>query len=482
MAEIRLNVAGASPAQPPTNQISIYAKASDKRLYVKDDSGAEVKLVTTESTLSGLNAQTPLTTTGGSNPTIAISNVSQTEDGAMAYQDKIKLDNATSNNAATTLVQRDALGNVEFNKVTANTFEGQATSVQTIPALVGDITSNGSNNATTISSGVINNDNIASGANIQLTKLEILPTDRSNHIGSQTADTISDFDTAIDSHLTSQSSIVNEMINDSAGIELSKLETNPLDRNNHTGVQTASSISDFTDRVNIDVSNYLDSNKITNVNLDDNAGIEISKLETDPLDRANHTGTQLASTISDFNDQVPVALTAGQGIDGSTLALGTIDVIGTPDRIDISAGNVDIDANYEGQTSITTVGTISTGNWEASVIPQIYGGTGTTSPGEARNNLLDIETVTNSTTIDISSNVILADATNGIVVITLPNADSRAIFTIKKIDSAANNVVISAQGGETIEGANQYTLTNQYEGVTLVCDENVTWYITSKVS
>lgn len=34
------------------------------------------------------------------------------------------------------------------------------------------------------------------------------------------------------------------------------------------------------------------------------AGIALSKLATDPLDRSNHTGTQLASTISDFDTQV----------------------------------------------------------------------------------------------------------------------------------------------------------------------------------
>lgn len=38
-----------------------------------------------------------------------------------------------------------------------------------------------------------------------------------------------------------------------------------------------------------------------------NAGIALSKLATDPLARANHTGTQPASTISDFDAQVRVS-------------------------------------------------------------------------------------------------------------------------------------------------------------------------------
>jgi hypothetical protein len=43
---------------------------------------------------------------------------------------------------------------------------------------------------------------------------------------------------------------------------------------------------------------------ITNAKIAANAGILLSKLAVDPLARANHTGTQLAATISDFDTQV----------------------------------------------------------------------------------------------------------------------------------------------------------------------------------
>lgn len=42
---------------------------------------------------------------------------------------------------------------------------------------------------------------------------------------------------------------------------------------------------------------------ITNAKIAANAAIALSKLATDPLARANHTGTQLAATISDFDTQ-----------------------------------------------------------------------------------------------------------------------------------------------------------------------------------
>jgi hypothetical protein len=48
-----------------------------------------------------------------------------------------------------------------------------------------------------IPDGTITNDDIATGANIALSKLATDPLDRANHTGTQTASTISDFDTAV---------------------------------------------------------------------------------------------------------------------------------------------------------------------------------------------------------------------------------------------------------------------------------------------
>jgi hypothetical protein len=45
-------------------------------------------------------------------------------------------------------------------------------------------------------------------------------------------------------------------------------------------------------------------NSIVNADINASAAIALSKLATDPLARANHTGTQAASTISDFDTQV----------------------------------------------------------------------------------------------------------------------------------------------------------------------------------
>ena len=73
---------------------------------------------------------------------------------------------------------------------------------------------------------------------------------------------------------------------------------------------------------------------------------------------------QLASTV------------AGNGL---TLTSGVLAVVGTSDRIAVSADSIDIASTYIGQTSITTLGTITTGTWNADTIAVTKGGTGLTS-------------------------------------------------------------------------------------------------------
>jgi hypothetical protein len=114
---------------------------------------------------------------------------------------------------------------------------------------------------TAISSGSIVNADINASAAIAYSKL--------NLTGSITSSDITD------------GTIVNGDISASAGIAYSKLSLNSS--------ITSSDIVDGT---------------IVNADINASAAIALSKLATDPLARANHTGTQTASTISDFDTQV----------------------------------------------------------------------------------------------------------------------------------------------------------------------------------
>lgn len=80
-----------------------------------------------------------------------------------------------------------------------------------------------------------------------------------------------------------------------------------------------------------------------------------------------------------------VRVNAGEtSLEYVTLANGTVTSVGgTLNRITVTNPTttpiIDIDANYVGQSSITTLGTIITGTWNASAIAAGYGGTGQTT-------------------------------------------------------------------------------------------------------
>jgi len=84
---------------------------------------------------------------------------------------------------------------------------------------------------------------------------------------------------------------------------------------------------------------------------------------------------------------VPVTRTItinGSAQDLSANRIWTITTTGTANRITVTGGagltpTIDIAATYVGQSSITTVGTITLGTWNGSTIMPIYGGTGITT-------------------------------------------------------------------------------------------------------
>jgi hypothetical protein len=73
--------------------------------------------------------------------------------------------------------------------------------------------------------------------------------------------------------------------------------------------------------------------------------------------------------------------------DGLTKTGNTLNVVGTTDRISVSSDAVDISTNYVGQSSITTLGTITTGVWNGTDVAVTDGGTGASDAATARTNL-----------------------------------------------------------------------------------------------
>jgi len=93
---------------------------------------------------------------------------------------------------------------------------------------------------------------------------------------------------------------------------------------------------------------------------------------------ATHNGIPTLGTTNITFDQFSGAgqISAGNGL---TKTGNTIDAVGTANRISVSANAIDIASTYVGQSSITTLGTIATGTWNADTIGVAYGGTGITS-------------------------------------------------------------------------------------------------------
>jgi hypothetical protein len=157
---------------------------------------------------------------------------------------------ATSTNTASAIVARDASGNFTAGTVTAN--------------LTGNVIGNVTGNVTGTSGSTTGNaataTALATGRTFQLT-------------GDVEASGVT-FDGTGNVSLTTvigTGAIVNADVNTSAQIAYGKLNL---------------------------------TNSIVNGDINASAAIALSKLATDPLARANHTGTQTASTVSDFDTQV----------------------------------------------------------------------------------------------------------------------------------------------------------------------------------
>lgn len=122
------------------------------------------------------------------------------------------------------------------------------------------------------------------------------------------------------------------------------------------------------------------------------------------------TWVQSNHYITDFSGQDWVQFNAGEiytAGNGLTLTGNAFSVVGTADRISVSGSGVDIASTYVGQSSITTLGTISTGTWNGTTIGVANGGTGaTTLTGYLKGN--GTSAVTASSTIagaDITGNI-----------------------------------------------------------------------------
>lgn len=135
---------------------------------------------------------------------------------------------------------------------------------------------------------------------------------------------------------------------------------------------------------------------------------------------------------------------AGQSIAGGGLTKtgNTFDVVGTADRITVNPDSVDIASTYVGQTSITTVGTIATGTWEATDVAVLHGGTGASTASDARTNL-GATSGSYSTTVPVLSRVAAQTVTGASTTFSIDHYFGTKDVVVQVFDVATNDTVIA---------------------------------------
>lgn len=142
---------------------------------------------------------------------------------------------------------------------------------------------------------------------------------------------------------------------------------------------------------------------------------------------------------------------------------GVTSVTGTANRITSTGGTtpvIDIAATYVGQTSITTLGTIGAGTWQASVIGSTYGGTGVNNGSS---------TITLGGSLTTSGAFASTFTMTGITGVTFPTSGTLA--TVSQIPTGAaltktddTNVTLTLGGSPTTALVNAASLTLGWTG------------------
>lgn len=291
--------------------------------YLRVWSGTAWQRADASGSVTSVTGSAPIVSSGGSTPAISISAATTSAAGSMSATDKTLIDGATSTDTASTLVKRDA--DKRFRAGDPSDAQDVATKAYVDNKVSGLDVKNSVRAATT--------------ANITLS-------------GAQTIDGVS---------VTTGDRVLVKDQSTASGNGIYVAASGAWSR-----ASDADSDAEVTPNLFVFVEEGT-THADTGWTLTNNGAITV--------------GTT-ALTFTQFSGAGMVV--AG---DGLTKSGNSINVVGTTDRISVAADSVDISANYVGQSSITTLGTVATGTWAATDVAVEHGGTGSSTAAGARSNL-----------------------------------------------------------------------------------------------
>jgi hypothetical protein len=373
-----VQVLSGAPSTPAVGQIYYDSTASTLKICTAITPSVVFLDLGKQGTVTSVGSTAPIQSTGGTTPTISIDAASGSAAGSMSSAHYTLVNNATDANTASAIVKRDASGNFSAGTITA-TITGTVSSL--------------SNHDTA---------DLAEGTNLYYTDTRV----RANRLDQMSAPTSA---VAFNSQkITGLADPTNAQ--DAATKAYVDAARSGLDVKQSVRVATTAPLSITTD---LEPGDTLD----TSVTLAEGDRVLVKNQSTasqNGIYVVQASGAALRATDADSSAEVtsgmftfveegtvnadsgwvlttnnPITLdttglvfaqfsgtgqiTAG---DGLTKTGNTIDVVGTTDRITANANSVDIASTYVGQSTITTLGTITTGTWDATTVAVTAGGTG----------------------------------------------------------------------------------------------------------
>lgn len=383
-----IQVLSTAPSTPLEGQI--YYNSVNQTILVCTTGGASPawKDLGRQGTVTSVSGTSPISVSNGTTtPAISISAADGSNAGSMSSAHYTLVNNATDANTASTIVKRDASGNFTAGTITA--------------ALSGNVTGNVTGDVTGTVSSLSNHDtgDLAEGTNLYYTDTRV----RANRLDQMSAPTASvslnsQKITGLADPTEAQDAATKAYVDAArSGLDV-KQSVRAATTENITlsGTQTVDGVSLIaTNRVLVKNQSTASENGIwvvsastwsraTDADSDAEVTAGLFTFVEEGTDNGN-SGFVLTTdnpitlgttglTFAQFSGAGQITAGSGLSKDGNTLNVNVV-----ADRTAITSDAVDIASTYVGQSSITTLGTVTTGTWSASTIVVGKGGTGATS-------------------------------------------------------------------------------------------------------